>query len=208
MSEINVGVEVDVDVDANDAIEVVAGVDEEKLDNSQMKHLVYEISNLSINEMKEVFKILDKSGIKYTENSNGIYFVLSHVPNDILVNIKKFLIFCQNNKETLDSIDSAQLNEKNNMDKTVKEVTINNTTCSTDTKYVAKITHQNELDKYGLNLDEKEVAQPESEEIDIALNKTKMKYAGIKSKIIKSSNKSGGGGGSKSAKPKPLPMDS
>ena len=168
---------------------------EEKLDNAQIKHLSQDISNLSINEMKEVFKILDKNAVKYTENSNGIYFILTQVPNDVLLSIKKFLAFCQTNKETLDSIDNAQMYEKQNMDKNIKEIINTNTIGDTngdipsgDTKYVAKITHQNELDKYGLNLDEEEaIKPPQNEEIDLALHKAKIKYTGIKSKIIKTS---------------------
>jgi len=192
-------------VETNETIEeneTHVGINEIKFDNTQLKHLVNEISNLSLNEMKEVFKILDKNEIKYTENSNGIYFVLSHVSNNVLNNIKKFLLFCQTNKETLDSIDHAQLNEKQNIDKTIKVSVINNNPANIDNKYITKITHQNELDKYGLNLDENESVKTD-EDIDIALNKTKMKYTGIKSKIIKTTGKSNksvtGGKSSKSS---------
>jgi len=164
-------------------------------DTNHLKQLVHDISNLSINEMKEVFKLLDKNGVKYTENSNGIYIILSHVPIETIDNIKKFLVFCQNSKVTLDSIDNAQMNEKQNMDKIVKDVVV----VSTDNKYVAKITYQNELDKYGLNLDETEILKPESEVIDLGLmNKTKVKFTG-KSKIIKTQSKSNA---AKAAKPK------
>lgn len=174
-------------VSENIVVENVIVDDTLKNNTNLIKHLVNEISNLSINEMKEVFKILDKNKIKYTENSNGIYVVLSHVSNDILDDIKKFLIFCQNNKATLDSIDNAQMNEKQNMDKTVKDVVV----VSNDTKYITKITHQKDLDKYGLNLDEKEIMQPENqnETIDLTLNKNKIKTTN-KSKIIKTQSKS------------------
>ena len=157
----------------------------ENYNSSQLKKIITQITDLSENEKKEVFKILDKHNVKYTENSNGIYIIISQVPSSILTEVEVFLNFCQKNRETLDSMDNAQMNEKEkifgNDDQEEMENDIGN--LSVDNKYTTNITFQNELDKYGLNLKEND------EETDVNLIQPKPKISGIKAKIIKTGNK-------------------
>ena len=155
----------------------------EKYENFQLKKIINDISNLSDDEKKEVFKILDNHNIKYTENSNGIYFLFSQVPDQIVDEIEKFLNFCAKNKVALSQVEDKQNTEKQNfLGESDEDEEIIDYQVPTDNKYTAKITHQNELDKYGLNLDKEE-------DVNVNLTKNKPKYSGIKAKIIKSSGK-------------------
>ena len=157
-----------------------------KYDNFQLKKMVSDIDELSDNEKKEVFKILDNNSIKYTENSNGIYIIFSQVQDHIIDEINKFLSFCEKNKVALSQVEDKQNTEKQNFlkdsDDEEEMIDYQMSQIPTDNKYTSKITHQNELDKYGLNLDN-------NEDIDVNLTKNKPKYSGIKAKIIKSSGK-------------------
>jgi len=155
----------------------------EKYENFQLKKIINDISNLSDDEKKEVFKILDNHNIKYTENSNGIYVLFSQVPDQIIDEIEKFLNFCAKNKVALSQVEDKQNTEKQNfLGESDEDEEIIDYQTPTDNKYTAKITHQNELDKYGLNLDKEE-------DVNVNLTKNKPKYSGIKAKIIKSSGK-------------------
>ena len=160
-------------------------VDEKKYSTYELKKIVNDISDLSNNEKKEIFKILDKNDIKYTENSNGIYIIISQIPSSILDQILEFLDFCQKNRESLSKVESLQTNEKQNIygsnEDMEEEEIYHQSNMQMDNKYTAKLTHQNELDKYGLNLEDEE-------DVDINITKNKPKYSGIKAKIIKSTN--------------------
>tara|TARA_B100001027_G_C16152611_1_gene278865 strand:- start:120 stop:551 length:432 start_codon:yes stop_codon:yes gene_type:complete len=58
----------------------------------------------------EIFKILKKKNIKYSENSNGIFVNLNYLENNILDHIFNFIYFCASNKEKLN--DEFQKREK------------------------------------------------------------------------------------------------
>ena len=157
----------------------------ENYNSDQLKNIINQITDLSDNEKKEVFKILNKHNVKYTENSNGIYIIISQVPSSILKEVEVFLDFCQKNREQLDYMDNAQMTEKEKIFGNEDQIDIENDmdNLSVDNKYTTNITFQNELDKYGLNLQESD------KESDINLSQLKPKISGIKAKIIKTGNK-------------------
>lgn len=49
----------------------------------------------------EIFKILKKNNIKYSENSNGVFVNLNYISELIINKIMHFITFCLSNKETL-----------------------------------------------------------------------------------------------------------
>ena len=155
------------------------------MNTTDLKQLVNQISDLSEDEKKEVFKILDKHQVKYTENNNGIYIIISQVDPLILKEIEVFLDFCHKNKEKLESMDNAQMTEKEKIfgKEDILDEIENTLEPSADIKYTTKITYKKDLEKYGLNLEDNE------EEVDVNLAKAKPKISGIKARIIKTGGK-------------------
>jgi spermidine synthase len=60
--------------------------------HNEKKDLVKKIERLtSKNHYKQVFKILKSSGIKITQNSNGVFFNMNDLTNEILKKLDEFL---------------------------------------------------------------------------------------------------------------------
>jgi spermidine synthase len=72
--------------------------------HTEKKDLVKKIEKLtSKNHYKQIFKILKSSGIKITQNSNGVFFNMNDLNNDILKKIDDFLDLVLNQeKSTID----------------------------------------------------------------------------------------------------------
>ncbi len=64
----------------------------------QRKRMLSELKNLVKSEQEQVFLILKKHKLDYSENSNGVFFDLSRIPNEPFEEIQKFLEFCQANR--------------------------------------------------------------------------------------------------------------
>ena len=58
------------------------------------KNIQNNISNLSQNELYEIFKILHNNNNNYTKNNNGIFVNLNWLDIDILNQINNYIIFC------------------------------------------------------------------------------------------------------------------
>jgi hypothetical protein len=54
------------------------------------------------NDQIEIFKLLKKNRIKYTENKNGIFINLTKLDNKILSDLKNFIEFSIFNNSNLD----------------------------------------------------------------------------------------------------------
>ena len=147
--------------------------------------IVSEINDLSIDEKKEIFKILNSNKVGYTENINGIYVMFSKLSDSIIDELIKFLEFCKINQEKLECKDNEQMAQKHIIfgDEISDNTDIEKKPFSTDTKYVASVSAQIELDKYGLNI------MDEKDEEEVNINRNKPKYSGIKAKIIKNGGK-------------------
>ena len=50
-------------------------------------------------EQEEIFRIIRKMKVSYSENSNGIFFDLSTLSNDAFEQIKEYINFCIKNRK-------------------------------------------------------------------------------------------------------------
>ncbi len=155
-----------------------------KYSPASRKAIVKKIGALSLDEKKEVFKIINNNDVKYMENVNGVYIMFNNVDDLLIDEIVQFLDFCKENKAKLASKDNEQMIQKHLFfgdkdDQNEEEEDSSKFSTQTDNKYLAKASTQTELDKYGLNIDE------DHDEQEVVINKTKPKYSRIKAKIIK-----------------------
>ncbi len=76
--------------------------DEEYLER---KKCLEELKTLVKSEQAQIFRILKKHKVDYTENSSGILFDLLKIPKEALVDIKTFLSFCRDNRNNFEERD-------------------------------------------------------------------------------------------------------
>ena len=69
------------------------------MDYEERKKIFDTIKALVKPEQEEIFRIIRKYKVSYSENSNGIFFDLSIVPNDAFDQIKEYIHFCMNNRK-------------------------------------------------------------------------------------------------------------
>ncbi len=74
------------------------------------------ISNLSENELTEIFKIIKNNNEKYTTNKNGIFINLSTLRNTTISEISNFLIFSDSSNEIIDKEEIERIRYKNIID--------------------------------------------------------------------------------------------
>ena len=67
------------------------------LETSKLKILRDNISELGLIENIEIFKILQKNNVKYTENNNGIFINMAKLSQKTIDDLEAFLIFIKNN---------------------------------------------------------------------------------------------------------------
>lgn len=56
------------------------------------------IKGLMKPEQEELFKLIRKANVPYTENSNGIFFDIAKLEQPVFVQISTFLDFCKHNR--------------------------------------------------------------------------------------------------------------
>lgn len=64
------------------------------------KQLLDEIKTLSTEEYYELFRILKKYNVDYSENSNGIFFDLASISQEIFEKIKSFMDYSKVQKKS------------------------------------------------------------------------------------------------------------
>jgi hypothetical protein len=64
------------------------------------KQLLDEVKNLSTEEYYELFRILKKYNVDYSENSNGIFFDLASVSQEVFDKIKSFMEYSKAQKKS------------------------------------------------------------------------------------------------------------
>lgn len=69
------------------------------------KRVLSELKKLVKSEQEQIFLILKRYKIEYSENSNGVFFDLSRVGKDAFEEIQKFLVFCQTNRSDFEARD-------------------------------------------------------------------------------------------------------
>jgi len=80
------------------------------------KQMLEDIKTLSKEEHIELFRIIRKHSIEYSENSNGVFFDLSQCSSEVFDKLLQFMELCKTqraNEElrstTMDSLRSEQL---------------------------------------------------------------------------------------------------
>ena len=71
-------------------------------DYEQRKQVLDDIKNqgLTNEEYEELFRIIKRDNVEYSENSNGIFFDLSLVPDMVVGKILGFLQFCKEQRKS------------------------------------------------------------------------------------------------------------
>lgn len=71
----------------------------------ERKQALQEFRKLVKAEQEQIFLILKRYKLEFSENSNGVFFDLSRVPKEPFLEIQKFLIFCQTNRSDFEARD-------------------------------------------------------------------------------------------------------
>lgn len=71
-------------------------------DYEQRKQVLDDIKTqgLTKEEYEELFRIIKRNNIEYSENSNGIFFDLNTVPDTVIAKIMGFLQFCKEQRKS------------------------------------------------------------------------------------------------------------
>jgi hypothetical protein len=67
-------------------------------DYEDRKLFLERLPTLVKDEFEEIFRIVKNSGVPWSENSNGIFFDINAVPDDIFEKLKGFMEFCMTNR--------------------------------------------------------------------------------------------------------------
>ena len=78
----------------------------------ERKRVLGELKKLVKAEQEQIFLILKKYKLEYSENSNGIFFDLSRVTKEPFDEIQKFLTFCQQNRSEFEARDREMENSR------------------------------------------------------------------------------------------------
>ena len=83
------------------------------------KQLLEDLKILNKMEKEEIFRIIKSTGSMYTENSNGIFFDISKLNNNVFDQLVVFINFCKQNRENFTSREEEEKRAQeivNNMD--------------------------------------------------------------------------------------------
>ena len=90
--------------------------DGEELDKIR-KFIINKCKTLKEYEHIEIFNIIKKGGIKYTENKNGIFINLNKLPIELLLDLNNHVTYYVNNKDLF----NMETNKRDNIKKIIKE---------------------------------------------------------------------------------------
>jgi hypothetical protein len=79
------------------------------------KKVLEELKKLVRAEQEQIFLILKKHKVEFSENSNGVFFDLSKVPQEPFQEIQKFLIFCNANRTEFEARDREMETSRMNL---------------------------------------------------------------------------------------------
>lgn len=79
------------------SLEKSNSIETNNLDIVNLKILRDRICELGLVENIEIFKILQKNNVKYTENNNGIFVNMAKLSQKTIDDIEAFLTFIKNN---------------------------------------------------------------------------------------------------------------
>lgn len=81
----------------------------------ERKKCLEELKKLVKSEQEQVFLILRKHKMEYSENSNGIFFDVSRISKEAFLEIQRFLKFCQANQTDFENRDREMENSRLNL---------------------------------------------------------------------------------------------
>jgi hypothetical protein len=81
----------------------------------ERKLFLEELKKLVTVEQEEIFRILKKNKCEYSENSNGVFFDVSRISNDVFWQMKSFLSFCQANRKNFEIRDREMEDSRLNL---------------------------------------------------------------------------------------------
>ena len=73
-------------------------VESESQSYEKRKQFLEDLKKLVKSEQEEIFRIIKKSKVEYSENSNGIFFDVLKLSNDTFRKIEEFMKFCKENR--------------------------------------------------------------------------------------------------------------
>ena len=71
----------------------------ETLTPVEMVHIIEEVNQLSNAEHEQIFKIVQQHSCRFTENLNGVFLNLAHLPIEVLKKIQELLTFWKDQQE-------------------------------------------------------------------------------------------------------------
>ena len=95
---------------------VIQEIKDEQLDKIR-KYIIDKSKLLKEYEHIEIFKIIKKKNITYTENNNGIFINLNKLSHKVLMEINNFIVYCINNKDLF----KIENNKRDNIKKIIKD---------------------------------------------------------------------------------------
>ena len=84
----------------------------------ERKKMLDEFKKLVKSEQEQIFSILKKYKIDYSENTNGIFFDMSRVSKTAFDTMKGFISFCQANRDEFELRDKALESSRLNLGET------------------------------------------------------------------------------------------
>ena len=73
-----------------------------------MEKFIEDVQNLSYENKKEIFLLIKKYNIPYTENSNGILIDINKINSDCLDEINKYILFIKENKNIISNFEKIK----------------------------------------------------------------------------------------------------
>lgn len=90
-------------------------------------------TSLTKGDFIEIFKLIRKDGVKYSENKNGIFINMNKLKPETMEDIKKFVAFTKKNKTNFENDNMLRENMKELMNKTTtNDITINSPSFNTN----------------------------------------------------------------------------
>jgi len=66
----------------------------------ERKLFLDDLKLLNKDEYKEIFRILKRNNVEFSENSNGIFFDLVHISNPVFVEFLAFMKLCKEQRKS------------------------------------------------------------------------------------------------------------
>lgn len=81
----------------------------------ERKRFLDDLKQLVVSEQEEIFRILKRGGSEFSENTNGIFFDVSRLPLEVFQEMKKFLVFCKENRKNFEERDREMEDSRLNL---------------------------------------------------------------------------------------------